>query len=128
MNWEAIGALGETLGALLVLITLIYLATQVRYAKNAAADANRLARAKGVCDLQLVIANNDQLNQSNIAANGWISWYQELAAVRVITVEEAIRADAMSTYRFWLHWGQFTSTNRQEDLLELGETIGKFYQ
>ncbi len=34
----------------------------------------------------------------------------------------------MSTYWFWLHWGQFTSTNRQEDLLELGETIGKFYQ
>jgi hypothetical protein len=128
MNWEAIGAVGETLGAFLVLITLIYLATQVRYAKNAAADANRLARAKGVCDLQLIAASNDQLNQSNIAANGWISWYQELAANRSITVEEAMRADAMSTYWFWLHWGQFTSTNNREDLLELGDTIGKFYQ
>ncbi len=55
MNWEAIGALGETLGALLVLITLIYLATQVRYAKNAAADANRLARAKGKGQRESVI-------------------------------------------------------------------------
>jgi hypothetical protein len=128
MNWEAIGALGETLGAILVLITLIYLATQVRYAKNAAADANRLVRAKGICDLQLVAANNDELNQSNIAANGWIDWYQELAAAREVTVEDAMRADAMSTYWFWLHWGQFTSTNSREDLLELGETIGKFYQ
>ena len=49
MNWEAIGALGETLGAILVLATLVYLANQVRYAKNAAADANRIARARGVC-------------------------------------------------------------------------------
>ncbi|MCB1687199.1 MAG: hypothetical protein KDI33_01860 [Halioglobus sp.] len=128
MNWEAIGALGETFGAFLVLITLIYLATQVRYAKNAAADANRLARARGVCDLQLITATNDQLNQSNIAANGWIGWYRELADARGITVEDAIRADAMSTYWFWLHWGQFASTNNKKDLAELGDTIGKFYQ
>jgi hypothetical protein len=30
MNWEAIGALGEVLGALAVLVTLAYLAVQVR--------------------------------------------------------------------------------------------------
>jgi len=30
MNWEAIGAVGEILGALAVLITLVYLALQVR--------------------------------------------------------------------------------------------------
>jgi hypothetical protein len=59
MNWDAIGATGESLSAILVLITLIYLATQVRYAKNTAADTNRLARAKGVCDYQLACATND---------------------------------------------------------------------
>ena len=30
MNWEAIGAVGEILGAIAVLVTLLYLATQVR--------------------------------------------------------------------------------------------------
>jgi hypothetical protein len=30
MNWEAIGAVGETLSALAVLVTLVYLATQIR--------------------------------------------------------------------------------------------------
>jgi hypothetical protein len=30
MNWEAIGAVGETLGALAVLVTLVYLAVQIR--------------------------------------------------------------------------------------------------
>ena len=35
MNWEAIGAVGETLGAVAVLITLIYLARQVAATKIA---------------------------------------------------------------------------------------------
>ena len=30
MDWEAIGAIGETLGAIAVLVTLVYLAVQVR--------------------------------------------------------------------------------------------------
>ena len=30
MNWEAIGAVGEILGAIAVLVTLIYLATQIK--------------------------------------------------------------------------------------------------
>ena len=36
MNWDAIGAVGEIIGALAVLITLIYLARQVRYANKQA--------------------------------------------------------------------------------------------
>jgi hypothetical protein len=34
MNWEALGAIGEMAGSLLVLLTLIYLAVQVRQVKN----------------------------------------------------------------------------------------------
>jgi hypothetical protein len=30
MNWEAIGAIGEVLGALAVIVTLVYLAVQIR--------------------------------------------------------------------------------------------------
>jgi hypothetical protein len=36
VNWEAIGAVGETLGALAVLVTLIYLASQIRQSNNLA--------------------------------------------------------------------------------------------
>ena len=35
MNWEAIGAVGEILGAIAVLLTLFYLASQVRHANKA---------------------------------------------------------------------------------------------
>ena len=92
MNWEAIGAMGETVGAMLVLITLIYLATQVRYAKNTAADANRLARARGVCDMQLALVGNDQLLQSSIAANGQgdIVAGNPLSVIRMLTIQVGI--------------------------------------
>ena len=34
MNWEATGAIGETIGALAVFLTLIYLAMQIRQNTN----------------------------------------------------------------------------------------------
>ena len=48
MNWDAIGAVGELVGALAVLVTLIYLAIQVRHTRRAqeaeAIRANRVER------------------------------------------------------------------------------------
>jgi len=35
MNWEAAGAIGEIVGAIAVIATLAYLATQIRYARLA---------------------------------------------------------------------------------------------
>ena len=46
MNWEAIGAIGETLGAVGVIATLVYLAVQIRDSNRVAEDAsfeNKLA-------------------------------------------------------------------------------------
>ena len=43
MNWEAIGAVGEILGAIAVIATLIYVATQVK-------DSARAARSAAVTD------------------------------------------------------------------------------
>lgn len=36
LNWDAIGAVGEILGAVAVLLTLVYLANQIRQAKEVA--------------------------------------------------------------------------------------------
>jgi hypothetical protein len=42
MNWEAIGAVGEIAGALAVVISLVYLASQIRTSNRAAIQtANR---------------------------------------------------------------------------------------
>ena len=53
MNWEAIGAVGEVLGAIAVVITLGYLAVQVRHAKAATADQSRIYRATAVREMAL---------------------------------------------------------------------------
>jgi len=44
MNWEAIGAVGEVLGALAVFLTLFYLARQVR-------ESNKLAKSSAATEI-----------------------------------------------------------------------------
>ncbi len=53
MNWEAIGAIGEILGAAGVIITLAYLAVQMR-------QSNRLAKRAAV---QGVLASRAEMNR-----------------------------------------------------------------
>jgi len=57
MNWEAIGAVGEIVGAITVVATLIYLAIQVK-------DSARAARSQSITD----------------ATTGMQAWYQELGS------------------------------------------------
>ena len=43
MNWEAVGALAELLGALVVLATLVYLAVQVRHSRDLLEENRKIA-------------------------------------------------------------------------------------
>ena len=61
MNWDAIGAIGEIIGALAVLITLIYLAVQVRQAKHQLDLNSAQARAVHMRDLLMPIATDPSL-------------------------------------------------------------------
>ncbi len=47
MNWDAIGALGEVLGAIAVIATLLYLAVQTRHARVAVETASTLGTIEG---------------------------------------------------------------------------------
>ena len=53
MNWEAIGAVGEVLGSIAVLLTLIYLASQIK-------QSNDLARFNATKE---IVNQFNQLNQ-----------------------------------------------------------------
>jgi hypothetical protein len=128
MNWEAIGAIGEILGATVVFITLAYLAIQVRYAKIAASDANRQVRTRGITDMQLAMLPNSEALSAFARANQADDYYQTLAREFSLDYDEALQVDSMCLYWFWLHWGQFSSLTTQEDIAELSQTVGKFYQ
>jgi hypothetical protein len=58
LNWEAIGAVGEVLGAVAVVVTLAYLAAQVRESRNATAADIYQTRAMSRADADLQIALN----------------------------------------------------------------------
>src|SRR5580765_3506821 len=48
MNWDAIGAIGQVLGSIAVLITLVYLSIQTRHARSESRRALSQGRAEAV--------------------------------------------------------------------------------
>ncbi len=61
MHWDAIAAVGEILGAMAVLATLVYLAVQVRHNAATAAAAIYESALSGFNDLNLTVASDAEL-------------------------------------------------------------------
>jgi hypothetical protein len=89
MNWEEIGAIGEVLGAFAVVMTLLYLAVQVKYAKNATTDATRHTRVSGIQNILIAMATDDALRSSVNKTQVVDSYFSELATKFGISVDEA---------------------------------------
>ena len=89
MNWEAIGAIGEILGATAVCISLVYLAIQIR-------RSDRVTRSSNVMSV-----NEGYSARSNI----FYAEHPELAALFVKGCEsiELLTDDERATFHFLLH-------------------------
>jgi hypothetical protein len=61
MNWEAIGSLGEIIGAAAVVTSLIYVGVQFRQYKTEAQASSRDSMSRATVDMLLRIATNDTL-------------------------------------------------------------------
>jgi hypothetical protein len=127
MNWEAIGAIGEIVGAIAVIITLIYLAYQVRYAKLATLDQNRLTRSTAIREIVLAAAVNDNLRIGQVKNWGLAEYYDSLAKELGITSVEASRNEWGNVAYFWMYWGQWNTTHDPKDLRELEHVTVKLY-
>ena len=130
MNWDAIGAIGEIVGAIAVVATLAYLATQIRYARLAASDASRQARADGVREMELTYINNIEFRQAWDKAEG--SETSELMNVVAdqlgVTVSEANLVMRGAACWSWMHWAQWRSIKTEEDEGELENIVREFYR
>ena len=62
MNWEAIGAMGEIIGAITVVATVAYLAVQVRTAARATAIESKVATSRAYCDYLGQLIQSPDLN------------------------------------------------------------------
>ncbi len=127
MSWEAIGAVGEIIGALAVLLTLVYLAIQVRHARDATLDQNRLTRSTAIREIILNTANNDELRVAQIKNWGLEPYYDQLADELGISVSDASRNEWANGVYFWMYWGQWNTTHDPKDLIELEHVIVKLY-
>ena len=61
MNWDAIGAISETLGALGVIASLIYLASQLRSNAVASAVEAKLTTTQFLTEFNRDLINNPEL-------------------------------------------------------------------
>jgi hypothetical protein len=61
MNWEALAAIGEILGATAVLVTIAYLAVQVRQNTASVATATWDSVLTGFNEINVAVANNPEL-------------------------------------------------------------------
>jgi hypothetical protein len=61
MNWEAIGAIGELIAALVVVVTLIYLSVQLRQSIRATHAATFQSATDSFVAINLAIANDESL-------------------------------------------------------------------
>ena len=61
MNWDALGAIGEIVGAIAVLLTLLYLALQVRQANATVRSATTSDHHNLMATFRLKLAENPEL-------------------------------------------------------------------
>lgn len=125
MNWDAIGAIGEVLGAAVVVLTLGYLAVQVRHAKTATADQSRIYRATAVRDMILETCRDETLRMLQTRSWGMEEYYETMAGEMGLTIEEATKLDWGNAYYYWMWWGQYASTTESKDNEELENIIAK---
>ena len=90
MNWEAIGAVGEILGAISVVATLGYLATQIRQSRKATlADVYQSrANVRGAGNLQVAL-NSPDFHKIIFRFDKYIETKSPVEAVAELSEEEA---------------------------------------
>ena len=93
MNWEAIGALGEIVGALGVILTLAYLAVQVRQNTE-----------------EMRSGQTQDLIEANSEANYFMASDEKLAELMQIGMVEPSELSATDQFRFNVFW--FAAYNR----------------
>lgn len=95
MNWEALGAIGEIVGAAGVIVSLLYLAGQVR----SNARQVRHASAQAVLDKL-----NSLIGQLAFATGAADVWTRGLSGLSALTDdEEMVRFSSMLMQAFWAY-------------------------
>ena len=129
MNWDAIGAIAELIGTLVILVTLIYLAVQVKYARLTAMDANRNGRVVGIRDLNGNLVTNAEARASWNKAMGPVqkALINDIADSLNLEFDEASIVVLQGWNWMFTHWAQYRSVKSAEDEAELKNIVSVWY-
>jgi hypothetical protein len=124
VDWDAIGAVGEILGAVAVFVTLIYLASQIRYARLTAMDTNRAHRVEAIREINGVVANNSDVRAAWNKAIGpaYRKVHTDIAQSMDLSFDEAslvITQGANWHFTIWAHWRSLKSPSDEQELIAL---------
>ena len=129
MNWDAIGAIAELAGAVTILVTLVYLAVQVKYARLATTDASRENRVVGIRDL-----NNNLLNHTDVRT----AWNESMGPEQrklvsdiSQTLDSSFDEASIVVLQGWnwmfTHWAQYRAVKTKQDEKELENIVAVWY-
>ena len=123
------GAIGELVGALAVIVTLAYLAAQIRYARIATADQNRQSRVAAILEINGRLVTNPEARRAfdKVASAEWKAMVSELASIWGVERDEASIVLWEQIDYVWAHWGQYRSSRSPEDTRELENIVSTWY-
>jgi hypothetical protein len=129
VNWDAVGAIGEIVGASAIFVTLIYLAYQIRQARTDASDETRRNRVSGIREIQSWTVMNPEAMAAWTKASGpgWNSLMERVAGELDITKKEAELVVTLGAAWVWTHWAQYRSTQSEVDVEELKNIVSVWY-
>ena len=129
MNIQDLGALGEIVGAIAIVVTLAYLAVQIRYAKIAVTDQSRQNRAAALREINGRLVDNSELRQvfDKVASAEWQSMLNDLASTWKVALDEASLIFWSQNDYIWTHWAQYYSQKTKDDERELENIISTWY-
>jgi hypothetical protein len=129
MNWDAIGAIAEMLGATAILVTLVYLAVQIKYAHLTSTDTNRSNRVVGIRELNsnLVIDRDARAAWNKAMGPVQRKLINEAAETLELNFDEASIVVLQGWNWMFTHWTQFRSVKTPEDEEELKNIVTVWY-
>lgn len=88
MNWDAIGAVGEVAGAIAVVVTLVYLARQIRHSAEATRIAAYHQGQEQLWSMAATISTSPEL--ANLLASALDEGFDDLEFVERVRLESAL--------------------------------------
>ena len=104
MNWQAIGAIGEAIGALAVVVSLIYLAIQIRHNTGQLEQQNRHHELTALVAIESCFSQFRSMLSQSIQVS--TVWHQALEDLEQLSPEERTQIDYLFREFFW-SWANF---------------------